>query len=198
MPECYGPRTTRYNRFVHWQAAGVWRRLLEAVSAAHNGDVVMIDSSCVRVHQRGATTKRGRQRSLQKTLPGFSDHQDPRRSGWDGRPIQLPLTAGQAGDAPMGASFWHASRRAGFFPLTRPTTPTPSGPRRRGAAHSPKCRRVSSARSPSLSDRGSIASGPTSSVSSTASKAAWSYHARGAPTGDFPRSSQARRRSYLD
>lgn len=70
MPECYGPRTTRYNRFVHWQAAGVWRRLLEAVSATHNGDVVMIDSSCVRVHQRGAATKQGATAIVAEDAPG--------------------------------------------------------------------------------------------------------------------------------
>lgn len=39
--------------------AGVWDRLLEAVSAAHDGDIVMIDSCCVRVHQHGAALKKG-------------------------------------------------------------------------------------------------------------------------------------------
>ena len=50
VPERYGPRTTLYNRFVRSRAAGVWDRLLEAVSAAYDGDIVMIDSSCVCVH----------------------------------------------------------------------------------------------------------------------------------------------------
>lgn len=59
VPERYGPRTTLYNRFVRWRAAGVWDRLLEAVSAAYDGDIVMIDSSCVRVHQHGAAIKKG-------------------------------------------------------------------------------------------------------------------------------------------
>ena len=59
IPERYGPRTTLYNRFVRWRAAGHWDRILAAVSAAYNGDIVMIDSSCVRVHQHGATGKRG-------------------------------------------------------------------------------------------------------------------------------------------
>ena len=52
-------RTTLYNRFTRWRAAGVWDRLLEAVSRAYDGDIVMIDSSCVRVHQHGATGKKG-------------------------------------------------------------------------------------------------------------------------------------------
>lgn len=57
VPERYGPRTTLDNRFVRWRAAGVWDRLLEAVSAAYDGDIVMIDNSCVRVHYPGAAIK---------------------------------------------------------------------------------------------------------------------------------------------
>lgn len=59
IPERYGPSTTCYNRFVRWRKAGVWDRLLEAVSKAYDGDIVMIDSTCVRVHQHAATGKRG-------------------------------------------------------------------------------------------------------------------------------------------
>ncbi|SBW12940.1 transposase (fragment) [uncultured Alphaproteobacteria bacterium] len=59
MPERYGPPTICYNRFVRWRKAGVWDRLLEAVSEAYDGDIVMIDSTCVRVHQHAATGNRG-------------------------------------------------------------------------------------------------------------------------------------------
>ncbi len=59
IPERYGPYTTCYNRFVRWRKAGVWDRLLEAVSDAYESDIVMIDSTCVRVHQHGATGKKG-------------------------------------------------------------------------------------------------------------------------------------------
>ena len=59
VPERYGPSTTCYNRFVRWRKAGVWDRLLVAVSAAFEGETVMIDSTCVRVHQHGATGKKG-------------------------------------------------------------------------------------------------------------------------------------------
>ena len=59
VPERYGPPTTCYNRFVRWRKAGVWDRLLKAVSDAYDGDIVMIDSTCVRVHQHAATGKRG-------------------------------------------------------------------------------------------------------------------------------------------
>lgn len=29
VPERYGPRTTLYNRFVRWRAAGIWDRILD-------------------------------------------------------------------------------------------------------------------------------------------------------------------------
>ena len=61
IPERFGPHTTCYNRFVRWRKAGVWDRLLEAVSQAFDGELVMIDSSSIRAHQPGATLKRGTQ-----------------------------------------------------------------------------------------------------------------------------------------
>jgi transposase len=59
LPERYGPRTTIYNRFNRWRKAGVWDRLMDAITAAYDGKVQMIDTSVVRVHQQGATAKRG-------------------------------------------------------------------------------------------------------------------------------------------
>jgi transposase len=54
LPEIYGPRTTCYNRFVRWRQAGVWDQIMEALTAAHDAAVQMIDTSVVRVHQHGA------------------------------------------------------------------------------------------------------------------------------------------------
>ncbi len=48
--ERYGSHTARYNRFVHWWAAGIWAKLPQSVAAASGGGIVMIDSSYVRVH----------------------------------------------------------------------------------------------------------------------------------------------------
>ncbi len=59
LPERYGPRTTCYNRFVRWRKAGVWDRLMGAVSAAHDGEIQMIDSTSIRAHQQAATAKKG-------------------------------------------------------------------------------------------------------------------------------------------
>lgn len=57
--ERYGIATACYNRFVRLRRAGVWDRLLEAVSEAYDGDIVMIDSTCCRVQQHGAAGKKG-------------------------------------------------------------------------------------------------------------------------------------------
>lgn len=59
LPERYGPRTTCYNRFVRWRKAGVWDRLMDAITAAYDGDIQMIDSTSIRAHQQAATLKRG-------------------------------------------------------------------------------------------------------------------------------------------
>ena len=58
IPERYGPYTTYVNRFNRWRKAGVWDRLLEAVSKAYDGDIQMIDSSSVRVHQHASNTQK--------------------------------------------------------------------------------------------------------------------------------------------
>lgn len=59
LPERYGPRTTCYNRFVRWRKAGVWDQLMAAITAAHDGEIQMIDSTSVRAHQQTATAKKG-------------------------------------------------------------------------------------------------------------------------------------------
>ena len=43
LPERYGPPTTIYNRFNRWRKAGVWDRLMDAVTKAYDGDVQRID-----------------------------------------------------------------------------------------------------------------------------------------------------------
>ena len=58
LPERYGPYTTIYNRFNRWRQAGVWDRMMDAITAAYDGDVQMIDSSSIRVHQHAAGAKK--------------------------------------------------------------------------------------------------------------------------------------------
>lgn len=44
IPERYGPSGTCHARFVRWRYAGVWSRIIEAVSAVHGGKVELIDA----------------------------------------------------------------------------------------------------------------------------------------------------------
>ncbi len=59
LPKRYGPKATCYNRFVRWRKAGVWDRLMDAITAAYDGDIQMIDSTSIRAHQQAPTPKRG-------------------------------------------------------------------------------------------------------------------------------------------
>lgn len=70
IPERYGPSTTCYNRFVRWRKAGVWDRLMAAIVAGYDGDIIMIDSTCVRVHQHGASAKKGGPTMAAWDVPG--------------------------------------------------------------------------------------------------------------------------------
>ncbi len=58
LPERYGPYTTCYNRFNRWRKAGVWDRIMDTITEAYDGNIQMIDSSVVRVHQHAANTKK--------------------------------------------------------------------------------------------------------------------------------------------
>jgi transposase len=49
---------------VNWREIGVWDRLFAAVSRAYDGDLQMIDSSSIRVHQHAANVKKGARRKL--------------------------------------------------------------------------------------------------------------------------------------
>ncbi|MFC0218837.1 IS5 family transposase [Pseudochelatococcus lubricantis] len=98
IPERYGPPTTCYNRFVRWRRAGVWDRLLAAVSAAYDGDIVMIDSTCVRVHQYAATGKKGMfPRRIGRTKGGLNSKLHAVCDG-RGRPLVMLLSEGQMSD----------------------------------------------------------------------------------------------------
>ena len=85
LPERYGPRTTCDNHFVRWRKAGVWDRLMDAVTAAHDGAIQMIDSTSVRAHQQAATVKKGC-RSLSRSITRRAHDQNPRRRRRAGPP----------------------------------------------------------------------------------------------------------------
>jgi transposase len=58
LPERYGPYTTCYNRFRRWTKAGVWDRIMDAITDAYGGDIRMIDGTSVRVHHAAATLRK--------------------------------------------------------------------------------------------------------------------------------------------
>jgi transposase len=64
--ERYGRATTCYNRFVRWRKLGVWDTIFDAVSKTYDGDLQMVDSSSIRVHQHAANVKKG----VRKPPPG--------------------------------------------------------------------------------------------------------------------------------
>ena len=81
IPERYGPHTTCVNRFNRWRKAGVWDRILAAVSEAYDGDIQMIDSSSIRVHQHAANGKKTNAIPLHGSLARRADNQNPRYCG---------------------------------------------------------------------------------------------------------------------
>ena len=72
LPKCYGPYTTCYNRFVRWRRAGIWRRLMDALAAAHDAAVQMIDTTIVRVHQHAACVARNKAQSMGRSRGGMT------------------------------------------------------------------------------------------------------------------------------
>ena len=75
LPDCYGPCTTCYNRFVRWRRAGVWGRIMDSLAAAHDAAVQMIDTSIVRVHQHAACIARNK-KPIDGTLTRRIDQQN--------------------------------------------------------------------------------------------------------------------------
>ncbi|WP_404926399.1 IS5 family transposase [Mesorhizobium sp. ORM16] len=103
LPERYGPRTTCYNRLVRWRKARVWDRLMDAITKGHDGKVQMTDTSIVRVHQQGATGKKGdRDHFLGRSRGGLTTKIHALVDA-QGRPIKLSLTAGHKSDIASAA-----------------------------------------------------------------------------------------------
>jgi transposase len=138
LPKEFGPHTTCYNRFVRWRKAGVWDRILAAVTTAYDGNVQMIDSTSVRVHQHAANSKKATRIAVWP-LARRADDQGPRarrcqrsaaRTGPDPRPGgRLP---GRRASARAPAREHHRARRQG---LRRRLAAPPDRSRRRRAQH---------------------------------------------------------------
>lgn len=73
MPERYCPYTTCYNRFRRWMRAGIWDRLMDALTRPSDDNVTMIDGTSVRVHHLAATLKADHQdRCLGRSRGGLT------------------------------------------------------------------------------------------------------------------------------
>lgn len=59
LPERYGQWKSVHKRFSRWCHAGVWERVFEALTADHDNQYLMIDSTIVRAHQQAASGKGG-------------------------------------------------------------------------------------------------------------------------------------------
>ncbi|OXM15493.1 hypothetical protein CGZ75_01775 [Paenibacillus herberti] len=78
LPEYYGSWFKAYSRFRRWQKSGVWDKILEHVSIEPDFELVLIDTTIVRVHQHGSGVKGG---SIPKPWidPRWIKHQNPCR-----------------------------------------------------------------------------------------------------------------------
>ena len=97
LPKNYGPYTTCYNRFVRWRRAGVWDQILDALTAAHDAAVQMIDTSVVRVHQHGACVADNKQQHTGRSRGGLKSKIHAVVDA-NGLPVQLGLTPGETHD----------------------------------------------------------------------------------------------------
>ncbi len=92
--EAFGPYTTWYNRFVRSRRAGVWSRIIDALAAAHDGAVQMIDTSIVRVHQHGASITRNQRQAMGRSRGGLTSKIHALVDS-NGLPVRLALSPGE-------------------------------------------------------------------------------------------------------
>lgn len=97
LPSIYGPRTTCYNRFVRWRRAGVWKGIMQALTAARDAAVQMIDTSMVRVHQHAACIADSANQAIGRSRGGLTSKLHVVVDG-KGLPLRLGITTGQAHD----------------------------------------------------------------------------------------------------
>ena len=78
-------------------AGGVWSRIIDALAAAHDAAVQMIDTSIVRVHQHGACITRNQRQSMGRSRGGLTSKIHAVVDG-NGLPVRLALSPGEAHD----------------------------------------------------------------------------------------------------
>lgn len=59
LPERYGPWNTVYKRFVQWQEAGIFEKILQDLCIEADLQDMSLDSTSIKVHQAAAGAKKG-------------------------------------------------------------------------------------------------------------------------------------------
>jgi len=77
--------------------AGVWDRIMEALTAADDAAVQMIDTSVVRVHQHGACIAGNREQHIGRSRGGLTSKVHAVVDA-NGQPVRLGLIPGEAHD----------------------------------------------------------------------------------------------------
>jgi transposase len=86
-----------YNRFVRWRRAGIWETILNALAAAQDAAVQMIDTSMVRVHQHAACIADSANQAIGRSRGGLTSKLHAVVDG-NGLPVRLGITPGEAHD----------------------------------------------------------------------------------------------------
>jgi transposase len=149
LPEDYGPRTTCYNRFIRWQRAGIWTNIMNALAAAHDATVQMIDTSMVRVHQHAACVADSAIQSVGRSRGGLTSKLHVVVDA-NGLPVRLGLTPGEVHDNRL-CSVLLAGKRCCL--LIAPMMPTGLGRSLTSRALGPIFRRSAIAKTRSASAR---------------------------------------------
>ncbi len=97
LPETIGHTPHAITRFVRWRQAGVWRRIIDALAAAHDAAVQMIDTSIARVYQHGAYITRNRRQSTGRSRGGLTSKIHAVLDS-NGLPVRLALSHSEAQD----------------------------------------------------------------------------------------------------
>jgi transposase len=171
LPTIYGPRTTCYNRSVRWRRAGIWDRILKALTCAHNAVVQMIDTSMVRVHQHAAWIADSGNQAVGRSRGGLTSKLHVVVDG-KGLPLRLGITAGQAHDNRLCSTLLSGLTPRTGCSLIEATMPVGSGHLSTNKVPGPTFRRNAIAGSSSASVPTFIEHATTSSASSTRSSIA--------------------------
>ena len=84
LPLGLGNWHTTYTRFSRWAGKGVWQRVVEAVTNDPDLEVLLIDSTIVRVHQHGTGALKKTETS-HRAFPGWTDEQNSCGCGRSGK-----------------------------------------------------------------------------------------------------------------